>query len=65
MTESIHPLQREVTITVKNLHKLLQLSRLQTKTVGLLKNEQDPDGLQILQRAILSLQEEINGLMPH
>jgi hypothetical protein len=57
------PLNKEVKITVGNLHELLKLSRLQAKTLGMLEQEQDPDIIQILQRAILSIQNGINGIM--
>jgi hypothetical protein len=57
-------MDEEIIITRRDILKLIDLIKLQTRTSERLKHDQDNDSIQILQRAIMSIQKDINSLVP-
>ncbi len=44
--------------------KLLELKALQTRAAESLKHDPDRDKMEIIQRAIMSIQQDINKILP-
>jgi hypothetical protein len=53
-----------LTITRGDMIKLLELKALQTRAAESLKHDPDRDKMEIIQRAIMSIQQDINKILP-
>jgi hypothetical protein len=54
----------QLTINRSEIVQLLKLKELQTKAAERLKHDPDKDTMMILQRAIMSIQQDINKILP-
>jgi hypothetical protein len=57
-------MEEEIIITRRDMLKLIELIKLQSKASERLAHDESQDSVQILQRAILSIQKDINTLVP-
>lgn len=57
-------MEEEIVVNKKDILKLIELVKLQTKASESLKRSHDRDAVEITQRAIMSIQKDIKNLVP-